>query len=475
MSRLATKNMRIVIFGTGQYFENRQFNILDTDEIVCFIDNNANNKRVFYGKKVYLPEDINSFDYDVVLIMASDRDSMINQLLQLSVLKTKIWTYEDYIRHSKNNYKYLDTRGIDSDCKVLIITDGLKYDGGAISSINAAMALVQKGYGVTIAAATLEEKIESEILNKGISIIASSRLPYVGKEELSIFKSYDHIIVNTFPMLPSAYILSSYLNVVWWIHEPSDCEMYSFYKDTRRRYWQYDDIGHIKNNGVRIVSVSNVAKKAFESIYPNSIDGLLPMAIVDEKESKVVDDDRISFAIIGVLNRPKGHIELLEAFLTLQDAGYKNTRCEIIGKRLDESFCKEVDKYIDQSENIEYLGILNRTQLRQEFRVIDVVVCASYEETLSLTIVEGMMNSKICITTDNTGIAEYIEDGVNGFICKAGNADSLAEKMKYIIDHFNELDEVRKNARKTYEKFFTLDILGENLERELKLAEMDRR
>lgn len=220
-------------------------------------------------------------------------------------------------------------------------------------------------YGVTIAAATLEEEMELEILNKGISIIVSSRLPYVGKEELSIFKSYDHIIVNTFPMLPSAYILSSYSNVVWWIHEPSDCEMYSF--------------------------------------------------------------------------------------------------------------CKEVDKYIDQSENIEYLGILNRTQLRQEFRVIDVVVCASYEETLSLTIVEGMMNSKICITTDNTGIAEYIEDGVNGFICKAGNADSLAEKMKYIIDHFNELDEVRKNARKTYEKFFTLDILGENLERELKLAEMDRR
>lgn len=247
-------------------------------------------------------------------------------------------------------------------------------------------------YGVTIAAATLEEEMELEILNKGISIIVSSRLPYVGKEELSIFKSYDHIIVNTFPMLPSAYILSSYSNVVWWIHEPSDCEMYSFYKDTRRRYWQYDDIGHIKNNGVRIVSVSNVAKKAFESIYPNSIDGLLPMAIVDEKES----------------------------------------------------------------------------------RVIDVVVCAS-EETLSLTIVEGMMNSKICITTDNTGIAEYIEDGVNGFICKAGNADSLAEKMKYIIDHFNELDEVRKNARKTYEKFFTLDILGENLERELKLSEMDRK
>lgn len=101
------------------------------------------------------------------------------------------------------------------------------------------------------------------------------------------------------------------------------------------------------------------------------------------------------------------------------------------------------------------------------YRQIDTIICFSYEETMSLTVIEGMMHNKTCITTDQTGVAEYIEDYINGFICRAGDAGDLADKCKWILTHKKECEMIAQNAHKTYEKYFTLEQLGQRLEKEL--------
>ena len=77
------------------------------------------------------------------------------------------------------------------------------------------------------------------------------------------------------------------------------------------------------------------------------------------------------------------------------------------------------------------------------------------------------MHGKICITTDATGMADYITDGENGFVCGAGNADELADKMNYVLNYSEELKDMRKRARETYEKYFSMENFGDKLEKYL--------
>ena len=58
----------------------------------------------------------------------------------------------------------------------------------------------------------------------------------------------------------------------------------------------------------------------------------------------------------------------------------------------------------------------------------------------------------------------YIEDEVNGLVCQAGNAQSLYQKMKWVTDNPVKCDGIRKNARSTYEQFFTLEKFGQRFQ-----------
>lgn len=97
-----------------------------------------------------------------------------------------------------------------------------------------------------------------------------------------------------------------------------------------------------------------------------------------------------------------------------------------IGEFTQDVCCNQVKRAIQESTDLfKYKGVKSRQEMKELYQNIDVVVCASLEESLSMTIVEGMMNEKICITTDATGIAKYVEHGVNGLVCKANNPTDL--------------------------------------------------
>lgn len=86
---------------------------------------------------------------------------------------------------------------------------------------------------------------------------------------------------------------------------------------------------------------------------------------------------------------------------------------------------------------------------------------------MSMSTIEGMMFEKLCIATDMTGIAEYIDDGKNGFVVKANDSNKLAECMSWIINNRRKWEPIRKEARKTFENEFILERFGQRLEEEL--------
>ena len=117
--------------------------------------------------------------------------------------------------------------------------------------------------------------------------------------------------------------------------------------------------------------------------------------------------------------------------------------------------------------NIKAWGNIPYSELKKIYKEIDCVVCASREETLSATIVEGMSGGKVCITTSNSGVAEYIHDGQNGFVFKNEDPGDLAKKMNYVYSNLKYLDYIKKNARLTFEKEFSIEALKMRLRNEI--------
>lgn len=89
---------------------------------------------------------------------------------------------------------------------------------------------------------------------------------------------------------------------------------------------------------------------------------------------------------------------------------------------------------------------------------------------MSLTITEGMMYGKVCITTDATGMADYIRSGENGFVVPTEDAKALARCMVDIIEQPERYADMRVAARRTYEEHFTPEIFAERLTTELEMT-----
>jgi glycosyltransferase involved in cell wall biosynthesis len=76
---------------------------------------------------------------------------------------------------------------------------------------------------------------------------------------------------------------------------------------------------------------------------------------------------------------------------------------------------------------IDYLGEVS--DVRPQLAEATVIVLPSYREGLPRSLLEGAAMGRPLIATDVPGCRELVEDGVNGFLCRARDRDSLSAAM----------------------------------------------
>lgn len=133
----------------------------------------------------------------------------------------------------------------------------------------------------------------------------------------------------------------------------------------------------------------------------------------------------------------KGIREFLEA-VKIVSSKNKKFRVLLVGglDHNDEALSEsELQTAIAQS-NIEYCGHTN--DVRPYLKKCSIFVLPSYHEGLPRSVIEAMAVGRPIITTRTPGCRETVEEGVNGFLVPARNAEALAEAMEKLIDS-NEL------------------------------------
>ena len=93
------------------------------------------------------------------------------------------------------------------------------------------------------------------------------------------------------------------------------------------------------------------------------------------------------------------------------------------------------------ADRIDFLGWVADDEMVRLFAGALAVYYAPYDEDYGYVTVEGFKSGKPVVTTaDSGGVLEFVEDGVNGFIARAGAAREIAAR-------FDDLYRDRNRAR----------------------------
>ena len=123
-------------------------------------------------------------------------------------------------------------------------------------------------------------------------------------------------------------------------------------------------------------------------------------------------------------------------------------------------FDDESKKLIKNNKNIIYKGKTDDT--KEVFLSSSINLNTSEYEGFPLSVIEGLECGIPIISYNNSeSIEEEIKDGYNGYITEYKNIEQFSEKLENLINNFDVLNKMSKNAKKFSSRFSINTIIKE--------------
>ena len=150
------------------------------------------------------------------------------------------------------------------------------------------------------------------------------------------------------------------------------------------------------------------------------------------------NDHKLRVLFAGALSQAKGLGYLLDAVSEMS----QEVELTLIGRRMSPAIPDP--KILDQHR---WLSSLPHQQLLDEMSRHDVLALPSLHEGFGLVVLEAMAQGVPVITTGNTGAADVIENGIDGFIVPIRSAAAIAEKFELLHRDRDRLAKMKEAAR----------------------------
>lgn len=453
--------MKVLIFGTGDYYE-RYKKWFSNQDVLALIDNSLEKQNTkIDGIQVLSPEEGIKLSYDAIVVLSFYIKAMKTQLLELGVPENKIYHFYDLhdLLYNKENKRAIQYYGIseynilNNKKKILLLSQELTFGGPSIALFHAAEVLIKNGYNVVFAS-MIDGPLKQRLLKNNIPVIIDENLQIETMNDSNWVKQYSMIFCNTINFHVFLSKRDSSIPVIWWLHDAD-----FFYDGINKITLQKIDKVNLK-----VVSVGLVPKKAMQKFIPDiKIENLLygvSDTILNRK--KIFLSKKIFFSTIGFLEDIKGQDILLEAILRLSENMRNKIEVLLVGDN-NTLFGTRLKRKYQELQEIKFLGRLDRNKLHELLEVTDVLICPSRQDCMPTVAAEAMMHSVPCIVSDVTGTASYIKEKENGFIFENENIEELASKIEWCVQHVERLSEIGKKSRKIYEKNFSMQVFEERL------------
>lgn len=153
----------------------------------------------------------------------------------------------------------------------------------------------------------------------------------------------------------------------------------------------------------------------------------------------------LEFIYVGGVKELKGISYLLDAFSRIS---------------VDEGFLTVVGKYDPEdadtapyAKTVHFTGTVLHSEVPDLLRKADVFILPSLGEGMALSAIEAASCGLPLILSENSGLKEMIEEGVNGFTVPIQSVEALVEKIRFFIDRPDRIRPMGENARKMAEQY----------------------
>jgi glycosyltransferase involved in cell wall biosynthesis len=158
----------------------------------------------------------------------------------------------------------------------------------------------------------------------------------------------------------------------------------------------------------------------------------------DEKFSVPGGGEQLRFLAVGSLKPVKNHRDLITAFSKAFGGDYA-VQLRIAGSGPLRDELVRHSKALGVSEQVHFLGHLDRKQVLSEMRTCDVFVLSSMEETFGVALIEALSCGRPVVATACGGPEDIVEAG-DGLLVSPSSPNALCEGLKCIRETIEEYD-----------------------------------
>lgn len=167
-----------------------------------------------------------------------------------------------------------------------------------------------------------------------------------------------------------------------------------------------------------------------------------------------------SFGVIARLS-PEKNQDLLIKVLKIIVKTNPYTQLVLIGKGPEEARYRSLVQELDLTNNVQF--ILGFNEITEIIDIIDIFVLISDVEGMPLTLIEALYYGKPIIVNDVGSTSELVINNFNGFLIDKADLQSIANKIRLIIDDLSIFQEFSINSRKLYDKKYNPKEILNNL------------
>lgn len=199
--------------------------------------------------------------------------------------------------------------------------------------------------------------------------------------------------------------------------------------------------------------IRKYVKRGDVLVCPNGI----PCGTAPLREAPGDGTPRILF--LSNLLTGKGILVLLDALGLLEKKGLRFD-CALVGGETQDFDTLRLEEAVRQRELegcVHYLGRKEGEDKAACLERADLFVLPSLDECFPLVLLEAMAHGLPCISTDEGGITDIIDDGVTGLIARKRDPADLAEKIGALLEDASLRRQMGAAAREKYDGLFTLE------------------
>lgn len=187
-------------------------------------------------------------------------------------------------------------------------------------------------------------------------------------------------------------------------------------------------------------------------ICPNGI----PATIELEKKKH----NGFNILFLSNMMREKGVYDLVDACKILKDKNL-NFHCHFVGKWSDitEKTFNDRIKALGLQKYVNAYGAKYGKDKNEFFQIADVFAFPTFynNECFPLVLLEAMEQGIPCISCNEGGISDIIDEEQTGFVIPKNQPAILSKKLELLINNYNLCNKMGNAGRQKFEQEFTLD------------------